>query len=380
MNADNSKMQPAAPARPAHHADLQLHEVLRAIPAGCRPAASQLDALSEALAQLSLATVRPEFRDRLDQFIRIHILRASWGGIDHAPRGVTSPGRDRVCRLIGMSVSAYKRCRRWWEDAGFLAIVRPGWTPSVHPGLGEHATPKNRQRTQADLRSQGLDQNLSQAYVITVPRMPAKRAWFRRHAVLPELSGPLTFFSQRSCIPTGQPVENPGGHLASSCYPQAGATKADDMRWPGLLGQLTAQTARRLTRYFKAAGWTDQDILWALDHRPDDTAHPAIGDRVRSPAGVAWWRLAHWKRADGTVLPSASQQNAESASRIRAEQAGYRAERDARESGALRSGPVDRVSTAAARARAMLAAASANAARVMATTALRRPTSGPVPN
>lgn len=371
------------PAKLAHHADLRLHEVLRAIPAESRPAASQAEALNEALARLSLAKLRPEFREKLEQFIRIHILRASWGGLGHAPRGVTAPGRERVCRLIGMSVSTFKRCRRWWEAAGFLAIVRAGWTPAIHPGLGEHATPKARERTQADLAERGLDKNLSQAYVICVPRYLAKRAWFRRHAAVPTLSGPLTFFSHWFSSPSAAPVENPGEDSASCCYPSAGgprtskgATREDGARWPGLLGQVSEQTARRLTRPYKAAGWTDDDILWALDRRPDGTAHPGTGDRVRSAAAVAWWRLAHWRRPDGTVLPSASQHRAESAARTRDEQDRRRAEDEARAAAALRSGDV---TSAAARARAMLAAASEGAAKVIAAMALRRPAPEPAP-
>jgi hypothetical protein len=376
----------AAAAKQAHHADLQLHEVLRAIPAESRPAASQLEALNEALARLSLAKLRPEFREKLEQFIRLHILRASWGGLGHAPRGVTAPGRERVCRLIGMSVSAYKRCRRWWEAAGFLAIVRAGWTPAIHPGLGEHATPRARERTQAELREQGLDRNLSQAYVICVPRYPAKKAWYRRHAAVPVLSGPLTFFSHWFTSPIPSPVEIPGEDSASCCYPSAGgprtskgATREDGTRWPGLLGQVGERTARRLTRPYKAAGWTDDDILWALDRRPDGTAHPGTGDRVRSTAAVAWWRLAHWRRPDGTVLPSASQHRAEVAARTRDEQDRRRAEDGARAAAALRSGDTDRVTTAAARARAMLAAASEGAAKVIAAMALRRPAPEPAP-
>jgi hypothetical protein len=181
-------------------------------------------------------------------------------------------------------------------------------------------------------------------------------------------------------------VENPGEDSASCCYPSAGGRRApksaareDGARWPGLLGQVSAQTALRLTRPYKARGWTDDDILWALDHRPDSTAHPGIGDRVRNAAAVAWWRLAHWRRPDGTVLPSASQQNAESAGRTRAEQERRRAEAAAREAAALRSGDVDRVTPAAGRARAILAAASEGAAKVIAAMALRRPAPEPAP-
>jgi hypothetical protein len=363
------------PARLAHHGDLRPHEVLRALPAGSRPAGSQLEALNEALARLSLARVRPEFREKLERFFRVHVLRASWGGPGHAPRGVSSPGRERVCRLAGLSVSAYKRCRRWWEAAGFLAIVRPGWTPAIHPGLGEHATRATRDKTQARLAEQGLDKNLSQAYLICVPRYPSKKAWYRRQGNAPHVSGPLTFFSNWISPLTDQGRENSAEDRASCCYPDAGGlgstpgpARQDGTPWPGLLGQVTARTARRLTRPYKAAGWTDGDILWALDRKPDDTPHPGTGDRVRKPAAVAWWRLAHWRGPDGTLLPSPSQQAAEHASRTRAEQDQRRTEDTGRQARAA-----SQVTAWGDTARAMLATASHGAAKVISTMAARRP-------
>jgi hypothetical protein len=347
----------AAPVKAAHHADLWLGRVLAAVPDGSRLAAGQFETLNEALAWqlrtlnealawLSLARVRAEFRDKLEKWIRIHILHASWGGPGHPPAGVTSPGRERVCRLIGMSVTSHKRCLRWWTLAGFIAIVSRGWTPAIHPGLSEKASPATRKKTLARLREQGLDKPLSQAYVLCVPEWRSKKAFLRSRGGIPAVSGPLTLFSSSVSSPSSPARKNPGESPVPGSYPHAGglipegkAVRDDGTRWPGLLGQVTAQTARRLILPFKTAGWTDADILWGLDHTPADIPHLGTADRVRTPAGVIWWRLTHWRRPDGTLLPSPSQRAAADARKTRAEQEKRRAEESARKQTATRSAP-----------------------------------------
>ncbi|MDT0308067.1 hypothetical protein RM780_13995 [Streptomyces sp. DSM 44917] len=66
----------------------------------------------------------------------------------------------------------------------------------------------------------------------------------------------------------------------------------------------------RLTKIiapFAAAGWSPSDVMHALDHRPDGTAH-IHPHTVRCPPGWAAWRLGHW-RTDGAVVTSRSQQS-----------------------------------------------------------------------
>ena len=53
-----------------------------------------------------------------------------------------------------MSATTYKSCRRWWQGRGYIAIVRPGWTPAVSP------------MATADLDAP----NEAQVYVLCVPR------------------------------------------------------------------------------------------------------------------------------------------------------------------------------------------------------------------
>lgn len=63
----------------------------------------------------------------------------------------------------------------------------------------------------------------------------------------------------------------------------------------------------KLVAPFAAAGWSPSDVLHALDHRPDGTAHINT-DSVRCPPGWVRWRLGHW-RVDGTVVASRSQRS-----------------------------------------------------------------------
>lgn len=49
---------------------------------------------------------------------------------------------------------------------------------------------------------------------------------------------------------------------------------------------------------FAAGGWSPSDVLHALDHRPDGTAHINT-DSVRCLPAWVRWRLGHWF-VDGT--------------------------------------------------------------------------------
>ena len=371
--------RPAAPVRAAHHAGLRPEAVLAAVEAaGAQLAGSQLEVLNEALAWLSVARVRAEFREKLEKFIRIHVLHMSWGGAGHPPRGVTSPGRERVCRLAGMSVSSAKRCRRWWEKAGFLVLVQAGWTPAIHPGLSAKVTRAAREKTLERLREQGRDKNLTAAYALCVPSWPSKKAFLRSRGNVPAVSGPLTFFCSSFTFPSSPAGENPGEGPVPGSFRRPGspatagkAARDDGTRWPGLLGQVTARTARRLTGPLKAAGWTDPDILHGLNRTPAGAPHLGTADSVRNPAAVAWWRLAHWRRPDGTLLPSPSQRAAASACKTRAEQQASRAAREALEQAAARNDETDRVTPAAAAARDLLARHSQGAAAQLARQAVR---------
>jgi hypothetical protein len=298
---------------------MTLAEVLAVIPAGSRRAKDQVQALAAGMACPDLADVSGKLRDKLEQFWRVHVLHASWGGEGRAPRGVSSPGRERVCELVRdrtsgkpISVSTYKRLRRWWEARGYLAVARPGWTPDLSPSA--------RHRP-------GRDRNMSQAYVICVPRRAAAKA--RRHlreAARPQ-NGPLSLFSTTEASPArpreGKPEE---GTSASCCYQPSFAGQPEPPQPPprdpglrvGVLARVTDGWFNHLTRLF--AGQSASDLLWVIDHRPDGTPHLGTDDYVRHPVGWLRHRLSFWLNPDGSRKPTPREEATGRARRHREDQ------------------------------------------------------------
>jgi hypothetical protein len=287
-------------------AGLSRAEIARAVPAGSRRITAQREALRAGLACPDLAGVRADFREHLRDWWMIHVNHASWGGPGRPPRGTTEPTRARVCQLAGrpgpdgrrrpMSVSTYKACRRWWEARGYIAIVRPGWTPDLAPGA---------------LRT-GDDHNIRQAYVLCTPRShrPAPSRPPARTVTRPlsQSRRDLDKFPARE-----QPDQGP------SRARKAGALRPAALR-RGPLDRLTDGWWAHLTAPF--ASWTAADLVWAIDHLPGGRQHRTRTASIRHPAGWLRWRLSHWLQADGTSLPSPSQQRADAARHHRAYLAG----------------------------------------------------------
>jgi hypothetical protein len=299
----------------AHHADLTRAEVARCLPSGSRRIRNQAEALRVGLTHPDLETARPEFRRRLEDWWRIHVNYASWGGRGKPPCGVSSPGRATVCRLSGlpMSVSTYKNCRRWWEARGFVAIVRPGWTPLQRVGV---------------LLDPEKDHCTSQAYVLCIPR----RARSCAEPALPDPdtcgktpqtisagnSGPSTCpLSGSSNDPDRFPARARKEKSTTGTLPKTGKTGAprSPLLRRGTLRTLTDGWWAHITRPF--TGWPAADIVWAIDHLPDGRQHRMQSGTVRSPAGWLRWRLSHWLAADGTAMPSPSRARADRARRHR---------------------------------------------------------------
>jgi hypothetical protein len=304
---------------------MTLAEVRRAVPATSRRARDQLQALAAGLSCPDLDDETPKTRDKLEQWWRAHVLHASWGGEGKAPCGVSSPGRDRVCELIRdrktgkpISHSTYKRYRRWWESRGYIAIVRPGWTPDLSPAI---------------LHGPAREHNMTQAYVLCIPRRAEIRAMRRRRRPSPAKNGPLSVFSKSDGSHTRAREENPDNRSAASCcYPaaggQAGKTGKTE-RTKGSLREgvlLLGAPARvsdgwwaHLTRPF--ARWKPAELQYAIDHHPDGRAHLGTAEQVRNPVGWLRWRLSHWLNPDGTARLSPAGEAEERARRHRERQA-----------------------------------------------------------
>ena len=73
---------------------------------------------------------------------------------------------------------------------------------------------------------------------------------------------------------------------------------------------LTPRQIRHVARPFWQAGWTINDVQYAVDHRPDGTTHPH-DDGVRAPARWLAYRLGYWLDHDGLPQTSKSERSAE---------------------------------------------------------------------
>ncbi len=276
------------------------------MPPGSRRARSQREALRAGLACPDLAAVRADRRASLEAWWRIHVGYASWGGENRPPRSTTQPTRDRVCRRAGtgrhsyagnsrsaigggtpppMSLSTYKACRRWWENRGYIAIVRPGARAETDDGHNER-----------------------QVYVLCVPRR-------KRHTRPRSCGGTVIRPLSRSCL---QEIEKIPARASDVGPPRPPETRQ------GLLRAVSDGWWAHLTRPF--AGWTTGDITHAVDYLPDGRQHRYWLGSVRHPAGWLRWRLSHWIGPDGRPLPSPAQLRERERQRIRAEQARRRAE------------------------------------------------------
>lgn len=284
-----------------HHADMTRAEIARAVPPGSRRIRSQLEAIRGGLSHPDLQTVRPAFRCHLEDWWRIHVNHTSWGGHGRAPQGISSPGRSTVCRLArgGMSITTYKACRAWWAERGFVAIVRPGWTP-MHRA--------------AALSDAGRDHNTSQAYVLCIPRRTVTPRPAPSSPQLDPETRPLSQFRRnldRFPAREGQ-IPGPENQISNP------AAARPPVLCRGTLAALTDGWWAHITAPFTAAGWTASDQVYAVDHQPDGRQHRTRPANVRHPAGWLRWRLGLWQRPDGTPLPSPSQQRAAAAEAHRA--------------------------------------------------------------
>ncbi|MFD0659675.1 hypothetical protein [Thermocatellispora tengchongensis] len=119
---------------------------------------------------------------------------------------------------------------------------------------------------------------------------------------------------------------------------------------------------RHLIRDYVTAGWTADDVMHALDHKPDGSAWTytwTSRDQIRNVPGWVRFRLSAWLDEHGRPLPGKSQRLAAAAAELRAEQVRMR------ERFALAGVASASYSDQAARARELLVRSSPAAARAM---------------
>lgn len=274
-------------------------EVALAVPHGSRRPLSQRELLTAAVSWPALGDVKRDvFRDHLIDWIRIMALCGSWTDADPDPRATTRPTRARTCRMGGFRESTFKRCRRWWEDQGFVRVVRQGRTAEA------------RAMSRAPVAQ--YEGNDAAVFVLCIPRhVPRKNVPGQPGAQPPPESGPPRgSVSRRETLPspvddakTGQGTGLRPGCLLKPAFPRRAGTHP-------VLSKLSDKAIRWLWRPFQAWGWSVADWLWALEHRPDGTPHLKDPAGPRRPAGLARWRFSLWLGADGWPVASRSQRAA----------------------------------------------------------------------
>ena len=180
----------------------------------------------------------------------------------------------------------------------------------------------------------------------------------------------------RASAATGHPERQsapswPLGQATSGLDDRRAASRMLAHRVPAIRYMSDRDIASVCRLYF-VAGWTVNDLLYAIDHQPGGTPWPHSGadgiDRRRGARGWLRYRLAAWADEHGTVRRSRSQraQDARVAQLARQRAARDRAERDAVAVTEAERSPA--VAGAKAQARAAIAAARL---------AAKRPESGP---
>jgi len=333
--------------------------IARAVRPGCRRARSQRSWLRAVARDDVIAALRADKRSSVMEFARIHARWANWSTL------TSWRPRARVCKEIGsprdrskpLSVSAYKAARRVLEDRGFLGLVQAAWTSSLRAGALDDGG------------------NTSAVFVLTVPGRRRRR----RRDQASELNRPVSPSCNEGDKPSHAcaretregPVDNPRETPAAIPQPTLPApgtwplasiprTSAEMLaaaqalagRAP-VLRRISPAYLRYLCRPFFAAGFSGRDVIEALNHDVTGRPYRWTGD-VRHVPGWFRSRLAPWMAPDGSVRPSASQQRAAEAARVRAEQAARRAQ-DAAVRAAAAS--PERVAVHASRVREALLAA-----------------------
>ncbi|MET7339123.1 hypothetical protein [Nonomuraea sp. NPDC005650] len=298
------------------------------------------------------------------------------------------PTRARIMDRAGLKETAAKDWVRWLREHGYLGTVTEGSTPQyrgVFEGQDDGAG------------------NLGAEYVLTIPLarqgspepLPAEPA-----EASAQPAGPAAQENSPPALVSGDEKRPPTVDLSKERSTQAnspvvraredrtaGSESADatDWMWPlsatpetkiemlqaaqalrarsPILRTITAKHLRSLLREYFRGGWSPNDVLHGLDHRPDGTAWTF----TEPPRWLPGWirhRLAAWRTPTddsiGELLPSLSQQRAALRQAAAAEQAAAAAARQR-----LLAGRVDAGAGPAAAARAALAAAGPQAAEAL---------------
>lgn len=283
--------------------------IARALPVGARVAETQHDWLREVEDHPAVAQLRADAHGHLLELARVLAWSADWRS------RTTRPTWERLCDRTGLSRRTVARWLAWMRTTGLLGVVETGSTPQLRP-----------------LALSGLvEGNRAALYVLASPAAALPVDESGTPSDLTEGESPQR---TRGDQPTS-PLREPESRTAAPRSPwrwteptkhgrgRLGCAQRLQERVPALR-PLSDRHLRHLLRPWLLAGWTAADVVWAIDHAPDGTAHTWTTD-VRSPKGWLKHRLSLWTDVEGAPLRPLSQATAEQVERRRQVQDATRA-------------------------------------------------------
>ncbi|MBB5132773.1 hypothetical protein HNP84_002494 [Thermocatellispora tengchongensis] len=276
----------------------------------------------------------------------------------------TRPTEQRIADDLDLALSTVKRWIRWLRERGFLGVVEEG------------TTNRYRRGNRCGLGDDGLG-NRAAVWVLCVPAPELDEHDARTDKTTTEppsctsrrgvQEGPTRAREERSSSrrrnrisTTGELAATPGTRRHERKQALQVAEKIHDESTT--LRRLSPWYIRHLIRDYVTAGWTADDVMHALDHKPDGSAWTytwTSRDQIRNVPGWVRFRLSAWLDEHGRPLPGKSQRLAAAAAELRAEQVRMR------ERFALAGVASASYSDQAARARELLVRSSPAAARAM---------------
>jgi hypothetical protein len=279
--------------------------IAMAVPPGSRRARTQQEWLAAALTAITEAGWR---RDRATNFTAICRVLAAY--MDWSTR-TAWPTWRLLCERAGpapgkpLSRSTVDRCLRWLCDVGLLGIVEHGSTERLRPRNGVPSLRQPFSRPAPYIHTG--EGNRAAVYVLTIRR--------RRRSRTPALSGdgeietPSQFCRQNNMDPRAREADARGsaqpqatGRVSplETCFTLTACSRLSP------LSRLSPRHLLHLVKDHLAAGWSEADLRYALDHRRDGRQWPYTTE-VRHPAGWVRFRLAAWRDDAGCPLPSRTQ-------------------------------------------------------------------------
>jgi hypothetical protein len=255
----------------------------------------------------------------------------------------------------GLSRRTVQHWCRWLENHGLLAVLEPGTTPRFRPAI----LLRGDGNLAREWRLSGVpvERSCTPPLPVDLDRSSPTRARERETNKMDQRSA----LGSLSASPPPPATSWPPDQKPATRRESLAAAEALRRELP-VLRRMSARAVRAACRIYCQAGWTPADLVYALDHDPDCVQYPHTAP-VRSVAGWARARWDRWLNAQGVPLASASQLRAE-ADRIRIADQATLAAQAAAEHG--RRVDADGPDGPGARARALLAASSPSAAKIIA--------------